>query len=207
VGRVRRWDGRNGIVVVLLALMAVSAAVVSSCGEGGGGSSDGGLCEQCGDTDGPCRPSVSVSGSDATALCPAGQATCDVRLACLRELDSAQRRCFPQDSRFDQFECDGARANRHTATPTPSPTLRPTATRTVSATGITPSGGVTPTPTASPTPGCGNGEVDEDEECDGADLNDEDCETLCDVGGGTLRCTPFCTFDFSACEHPTTCSP
>ena len=88
-----------------------------------------------------------MTGADADALCPAlGKSPpCDVTLACLRKLNSAQRRCFPEDSTLDFFECDGSRANRRTATPTstatmtPTGTLSPTPTVTVTSTGLTPS--------------------------------------------------------------------
>jgi hypothetical protein len=71
------------------------------------------------------------------------------------------------------------------------------------------SGGPTPTPGPgpSPTPGgggelCGNGTIDPGEECDGADLDGNDCEEA--YGGikgctGTLGCTSDCRFDGSAC--------
>jgi hypothetical protein len=68
----------------------------------------------------------------------------------------------------------------------------------------------TPTPGPNPTPTpsgatCGNGIIDEGEECDGADLDDNDCEVA--YGGsegctGTLGCTPDCRFDGSACSCP-----
>jgi hypothetical protein len=49
--------------------------------------------------------------------------------------------------------------------------------------------------------------VDDGEQCDGADLDLEDCESLCNDGAGTLRCAADCTFDFSQCDFPATCSP
>ena len=52
-----------------------------------------------------------------------------------------------------------------------------------------------------------NGVVEGDEQCDGADLDLEDCGTLCDNGAGTLQCTAQCTFDFSRCDDPASCSP
>ena len=76
----------RALVVVLLLVGAGNVALITSCGSGG--SSNGGLCEQCGDTDGPCQPSVPVSGSDAQMLCPSGQQSCDVQLACFRKLGS-----------------------------------------------------------------------------------------------------------------------
>ncbi len=209
--RVGRMDNHKWIGAALL-VIAVGLAVVSSCGQGGGGGgSNGELCDQCGDTDGPCLATAEVSGDDAAALCPAlaMPTPCPVALACLRKLNSSQRRCFPADSTLDFFECDGSRANRRTATPTPTPTVTPSATVTVTSTGPTATG-LTPTPavTASPSPStCGNGIVEGDEQCDGFDLDSEDCESLCDTGAGTLQCTSLCTFDFSRCDNPASCSP
>jgi hypothetical protein len=44
---------------------------------------------------------------------------------------------------------------------------------------------------------CGNGQIDNGEECDGADLGG----AVCDVNGcdGTVACTSSCTLDFSGC--------
>ncbi len=74
-----------------------------------------------------------------------------------------------------------------TATPTPHAT--PTRTR-------------TPVPQPSATPFCGNGIVDDGEECDGADFDDNTCEDLCFESDplGTLACTARCTIDFSGCR-------
>jgi hypothetical protein len=217
------------VLVAILLLIGGGAFLVSSCGSGGGDST-GDLCEQCGQTDGPCQSTVTVTGSDAAQLCPADQTTCDVHLDCFRKLGSAQRRCFPIDGvDFLQFRCDGERANRATASPTPTPTLSPTPTRSAtpassSSSSASPaasgSAGLTATPlatgtplpssTPAPTPAavCGNGVVEGNEECDGADLADEDCFALCDDGEGTLMCnSASCTFDFSLCDFPGTCSP
>lgn len=199
----RAWKGQRAIGRVLLVLVALGTMVAAGCGSDGG-SSDDGLCAQCGDTDGPCRTSVAVSGSEAQTLCD-GQTSCDVQLACLRKLGSAQRRCFPADQRFDQFRCDGERANRSTTTPTPAPA--PTATSaTPTATGVTPTVAISTSPSPTATPACGNGVLDDGEECDGLDLDDETCENLCEDGAGTLGCTSSCTFDFSGCDDPSICS-
>lgn len=46
---------------------------------------------------------------------------------------------------------------------------------------------------------CGNGQVDETEQCDGANLNGFSCEQL-GYGGGMLGCDPMtCTYDTSNC--------
>ncbi len=209
---------------MLLALVALGGGVtISSCGSGGGGSSNGGLCEQCGDTDGPCQPTVTISGSEATTLCPSGQTSCDVALACFRELSSSQRRCFPSAPEFERFECDGERRGGPTATRTPTPTVTPSDTVTPTATGETPTAtaetptptaatstpGGAPTPTITSTPAtnlCGNGVLDDDEECDGKVIDNtgcfEDvctCEDFCADAGGSLSCNSDCTVNFSKC--------
>jgi hypothetical protein len=47
---------------------------------------------------------------------------------------------------------------------------------------------------------CGNGAIDGNEQCDGANLNGFTCEALGNVGG-TLQCDPVtCTFDTQLCE-------
>lgn len=50
---------------------------------------------------------------------------------------------------------------------------------------------------------CGNGIIDMGEQCDGADLQGFNCETL-GLNGGTLACDPMmCTFDTSMCSSTT----
>ncbi|HRV17952.1 MAG TPA: hypothetical protein P5317_08070, partial [Myxococcota bacterium] len=52
---------------------------------------------------------------------------------------------------------------------------------------------------------CGNGEIDEGEQCDGANLNEQTCETQ-GFDGGTLSCTAACQFDTSGCaDAPADC--
>ena len=47
---------------------------------------------------------------------------------------------------------------------------------------------------------CGNGKIDPNEQCDGANLNGFDCTSLGNAGG-TLACDPVtCTFDTSMCD-------
>ena len=145
MARSRGSTRRYGVVGALLLLIAGGGVLaVSSCGSGGGSDSNGELCQQCGQTDGPCQASVTVDGSNAAELCPAGETTCDVHLDCFRKLGSAQRRCYPIDGvDFLQFRCDGERANRSTVTPVP--TLTPTPASTAPTT--------TPTTAATFTPG------------------------------------------------------
>ena len=119
---------------VALGLVVALSVVITSCGGGGGGGgSDGGLCSQCGDTDGPCiSPATVDRAPDAPRPCnspPAGE-PCTVTLDCFRKLDSAQRRCYPLEGdgpgpQLD-FECDGSRPNPNSATPVLTPTLTPT---------------------------------------------------------------------------------
>lgn len=49
---------------------------------------------------------------------------------------------------------------------------------------------------------CGNGRIDNGEDCDGSNLNGKACATLSAYAftGGELSCSPTCTFDTSACS-------
>jgi hypothetical protein len=84
------------------------------------------------------------------------------------------------------------------ATPTstgPTRTARPGET-------ATPTPHATPKPEPTVTPGCGNGVLDDGEECDGDLLDDNTCDDLCfEVGAENpvLVCTD-CHFDFSGCQ-------
>ncbi len=49
---------------------------------------------------------------------------------------------------------------------------------------------------------CGNGRIDEGEECDGLDLGGQTCQTR-GYPGGVLGCTTACRFDESQCERGT----
>jgi len=119
--------------------------------------------------------------------------------------DFVVRRCDPDRQDCDDDDEDTipneVDPDERGATPTPRPSGTPTATRT------TAPAVPTPTATASPASLCGNGEIDEDEQCDGTDLDDSTCFDLCDQDdeGGTLRCTANCTFDFSGCPPPRDC--
>jgi hypothetical protein len=48
---------------------------------------------------------------------------------------------------------------------------------------------------------CGNGRAEPPESCDGADLGDQDCESV-GLGPGTLACDANCGFDTSDCAAP-----
>ncbi len=158
----------HSFAAVMLLIGGVSATVLMSCG-GGGGSSNGDLCQQCGDTDGPCN----IAGADLSAdqaqpsFCPnQADGACHVALACVRKVDSGQRRCYPVDPTTLQldffFECDGSRPIQSFA-PTPVPTTtatattRPSETATPVGTGPTATG---PTPEATMTPSSQAEDVD-----------------------------------------------
>jgi hypothetical protein len=50
-------------------------------------------------------------------------------------------------------------------------------------------------------PLCGNGEIDDNEQCDGSNLGGETCASLGE-GDGTLMCLPnTCMFDVSMCTQ------
>lgn len=53
---------------------------------------------------------------------------------------------------------------------------------------------------------CGNGKIDDDEDCDGALLNGATCETVLGQGAtGTLRCGSTCKFDTTLCVAGSSC--
>lgn len=113
------------------------------------------------------------------------------------------------DGKFDAQRCEHFQPGCVVSTPTPTPTA--TWTPTVTPTGLTPTPAVTETPRPiatetshpTPTPGCGNGVVEDEEQCDGDDLDDSDCADFCDEQGGRLSCKTDCTFDVSRCtKHP-----
>ncbi len=115
------------LLLMLLAITAVSIGTMMSCGDSGGGGSDHGLCAQCGDTDGPCHDSVTITEEPRPQNANCAMLPCTVNLVCTRKLDSAQRRCYPARGNgladLDlTFECDGARPNPNTATPRPTST-------------------------------------------------------------------------------------
>jgi hypothetical protein len=172
-----RWLG------LALLLAAVASTVITSCG-GGGGSSDGGLCQQCGDTDGPCQEKAPID-PDSNKPCPnptPATGCVDRTLICRRKLDSGQQRCYPANKEGTgvdtDFKCDGSRP---AGTPGPvSATASPT-----------------PTPTADPAL-CGNGVLDNLEVCDGIELGGKICGDFCTIEGGILLCIN-CRFNFSQC--------
>jgi hypothetical protein len=155
-----QWE-LGSFAAAMMLIAVVGTTVISSCGGGGGSDSDGKLCQQCGDTDGPCLRGEEVSGDDRPDFCKvAGLDPCPVELHCLRKLDSAQRRCFPANpithNLDEQYRCDGSRPNPSgdpTTTPVPSPTFTASATPQPTATGPTPAGQTTaPTPESTAAP-------------------------------------------------------
>lgn len=156
------WREARSFAAGMLVLGIVSATTIVSCGGSSDGDSNGGLCEQCGDTDGPCNiAGATVSGNDRPEGCTTDP--CDVQLQCVRKVDSGQRRCFPLNPTTDsldfRYECDGSRpALVPTPRPEPTATLTPNATATPTDTGPTATG-ATPTSTA-PTPTATPGEAE-----------------------------------------------
>jgi hypothetical protein len=127
MGERREWR----FFAVVMLVIAACCAAVTSCGSGGkSASTNGDLCDQCGDTDGPCNNAgADVTGND---LPIEGCLTdpCHVRLTCLRKVDSGQRRCYPVNPITDRvdlfYECDGSRPG---GTPVePTSTVTPTET-------------------------------------------------------------------------------
>jgi len=202
-----------GVVVVMVTVVA--AAVISSCGGGGGGGgSSGELCSQCGDTDGPCIPTVEytpdpslpppcdgqpvptcspVPATTASACVPgpaSTASTCSVNLICRRKSDSSQQRCFPANPNLPAAAPDVNYQWRCDGS-RPGGTPRPEPTGTLS---VTPSTAVTPSL-------CGNLVVDAGEQCDGS-ANGATCEGFgCTTPLNSLgvTCSANCTFDVSGC--------
>lgn len=58
-------------------------------------------------------------------------------------------------------------------------------------------------PATSGGPACGDGQLDDGEVCDGADLGGKQCEDIDPTSSGTLTCSPDCAaFDASGCSVP-----
>jgi hypothetical protein len=58
-------------------------------------------------------------------------------------------------------------------------------------------------PTTMPPGGCNNGMLDQNEQCDGQNLNGFTCESLGNTGGTLLCDAVTCTFDTSLCTNDT----
>src|SRR5690606_28228767 len=52
---------------------------------------------------------------------------------------------------------------------------------------------------------CGNGVIDDTEQCDGTNLRGRACSDLGAVYGGVLACTSTCGFDMSGCLFTPSC--
>lgn len=151
----------RGFALALL-LLSVVSATVGSCGGGSGGDSNGNLCEQCGDSDGPCNAAGAdiPAGASQPGFCPnRDDGSCHVSLICTRQVDSAQRRCYPANPDTNaldlRYECGGSRP-QGTPVPVATPTLTGTPTQTSTAATATATG---PTPSATPTPDDGTEDV------------------------------------------------
>ena len=84
---------------------------------------------------------------------------------------------------------------------TPAPTRTPTAAPTRTATPATPGGTRTPTPVRTPPPAiCGDGIVEDGEDCDGTNLDGFTCDDFCIGATGTLTCTSDCFFSVASCS-------
>lgn len=68
-------------------------------------------------------------------------------------------------------------------------------------TGADSGGGGEPSDSGNVGDGCGDGKRNQDEVCDGADLDGADCMSL-GYPGGALGCTDKCVLDTTACERP-----
>ena len=187
-------------LIVALVLATASATLVTSCGSGSSGGTDGGLCDQCGQTDGPCisparvLPGVNepVPNSDHPEPCPtppAAAAPCVERnLICRRGVDTAQQRCYPANADGTDvdpaFRCKGVR---------PGSTLAPSTLTPTPATPVP-----SPTKTSDSTAVCGDGVIQGFETCEAGNFNGETCGSICDGGGGFLQCVS-CQISTSSC--------
>jgi len=52
---------------------------------------------------------------------------------------------------------------------------------------------------------CGNGSLDEGEDCEGDDLAGATCESL-GMGPGSVTCNDFCSYVVAGCAFPENCS-
>lgn len=100
-----------------------------------------------------------------------------------------------QTTEPDPTTTDGSASESETADTTLSETETETATETETETDTD-----TDTETDSDTgaPMCGDGQLDNGENCDGEDLNGKICADF-DHGGGELQCNDMCEFDISNC--------
>ncbi len=182
-------------LALVLLLAAATATGIISCGGGSSGGTDGELCDQCGQTDGPCiSPALIIPGANEPAPCPTAplEETCVARqLICRRGVDTAQQRCYPANASGTDvdsgFRCKGTRPGStlapSTATPSPA-TPVPTPTKTVDATAF-----------------CGDGRIQGLEECEGIDFDGESCGSICSNGDatGSLQCIN-CLFNTQLCN-------
>jgi len=179
-------------LALALLLATATATSIVSCGGGSSGGTDGGLCEQCGQTDGPCiSPAFIVPGANEPAPCPTAPLpeTCVAReLICRRGVDTARQRCYPANGSGTDvdsgFRCKGVRPGSTLAPPT-----------------ITPSPATpvpSPTKTSDSRAVCGDGIIQGFEECEAGKFNGATCESICDEGSGFLQCVA-CEISTSDC--------
>ncbi|MEO6026149.1 MAG: hypothetical protein ABIR79_04720 [Candidatus Binatia bacterium] len=183
-------------LALALLLAAATATGIVSCGGGSSGGTDGGLCEQCGQTDGPCiSPALIVPGANEPAPCPTAPLpeTCVAReLICRRGVDTARQRCYPANASGTDvdagFRCKGTR---------PGSTLAPSTATPSAATAVP-----TPTKTADLNALCGDGSIQGLEQCEGSNFGSASCANQCS-GDGTGRLQCFgCQIDTTLCDGP-----
>lgn len=101
----------------------------------------------------------------------------------------------PEDEDDDDSNSGGGSSTSTTGTPGTSTT---TGTPATSTTTTDPATGSSGDESDSASGACGDGAVDQGEQCDGADLQGLDCNAL-GLGSGNVSCTAMCTFDTSMC--------
>lgn len=185
MAREYRW------LIFALLLASTSATLITSCG-GSSGGTNGEICDQCGDTDGPCiSPAFIVPGANQPEPCPTAPLpeTCVSRnLICRRGVDTAQQRCYPANSSGTDvdasFKCKGTR---------PGPTLQPATLTPTPATPVP-----SPTKTFDSRAVCGDGVIQGLEDCESGDFAGKTCASICGSGSGFLQCVA-CTISTSEC--------
>lgn len=146
----------------------------------------------------------------------AGNPDCDGAFDA-RRCDPATQNCGDSDGDLIPDEIDpnvgvsptpAGTPTSHTTSVVPTVVATPTAATSPTGAAATPSQSPAPAATATPTGPCGNGVLDEDEECDGSQIDNsfcfEDvctCEDFCDDAGGALSCNANCTLNFSQCAN------
>lgn len=121
-----------------------------------------------------------------------------------RRCDPRTQDCGDRDGDLVPNEVDPDPAP--TVTPSRTPAGNPTITVSNVIATSTPAATRTPTPAATPSALCGNGVLDDGEECDKNAVDNSGCfddvctcEDFCGDAGGSLSCNADCTLNFSKC--------